>query len=85
MHFPRRHSHIADRLNPRQNTGIPCLRLRDDAHLPVQVPRDLLLDDQAALYAALRNSEHVVFVFDRNLPDGLPRRDRRVGFICQKA
>ena len=45
--------------------------------------RDLRLDDQAALYRALRACKEVlcVFVFDRAILDALPRVDRRVEFI----
>ena len=46
--------------------------------------RDLRLDDQAALYHALRNSRavHCVFVFDTDIVDKLAdRQDRRVAFI----
>ena len=45
--------------------------------------RDLRLDDNAALYHALRNCRQVVcaFVFDRAILDALPRADRRVEFI----
>ena len=45
--------------------------------------RDLRADDHAALYHALRAARQVwcVFVFDRDILDPLPRRDRRVEFI----
>jgi deoxyribodipyrimidine photo-lyase len=45
--------------------------------------RDLRADDHAALYHALRSAGQVwcVFVFDRDILDPLPRRDRRVEFI----
>ncbi len=45
--------------------------------------RDLRVDDQAALYHALRQCAqvHCVFVFDREILDPLPRADRRVEFI----
>ena len=45
--------------------------------------RDLRAHDHAALYHALRAARRVwcVFVFDRDLLDSLPRRDRRVEFI----
>ena len=45
--------------------------------------RDLRADDHAALYHALRAASEVwcVFVFDREILDALPRRDRRVEFI----
>ncbi|MEH6461696.1 cryptochrome/photolyase family protein [Chitinimonas sp. JJ19] len=47
--------------------------------------RDLRLDDQAALYHALKAAEQVqpVFVFDRAILDTLPRQDRRVEFIWE--
>ncbi len=45
--------------------------------------RDLRADDNAALHHALRAAREVwcVFVFDREILDALPRRDRRVEFI----
>jgi deoxyribodipyrimidine photo-lyase len=45
--------------------------------------RDLRAHDHAALYQALTQSRavHCVFVFDREILDPLPRRDRRVEFI----
>ncbi len=45
--------------------------------------RDLRVDDNAALYHALRTCRQVVcaFVFDRAILDPLPRMDRRVEFI----
>ncbi|MDM0105175.1 deoxyribodipyrimidine photo-lyase [Variovorax sp. J22R24] len=45
--------------------------------------RDLRVDDNAALYQALRACRQVVcvFVFDRAILDPLPRADRRVEFI----
>ncbi|MEY2631893.1 MAG: hypothetical protein RIR00_547, partial [Pseudomonadota bacterium] len=46
--------------------------------------RDLRLDDQAALYQALRQGRRVycVFVFDREILDALPPGpERRVAFI----
>ena len=45
--------------------------------------RDLRIDDNAALYHALRACRQVmcVFVFDRAILDPLPRVDRRVEFI----
>ncbi|MCV2364608.1 DNA photolyase family protein [Paucibacter sp. DJ1R-11] len=47
--------------------------------------RDLRLDDQAALYRALRAADQVlcVFVLDRDILDALPRSDRRVDFILR--
>ncbi|MEW4338134.1 cryptochrome/photolyase family protein [Chromobacterium vaccinii] len=51
----------------------------------VWLRRDLRLDDHAAFYHALKQSEAVlpVFVFDAAILDGLPRDDRRVDFIHQ--
>ncbi|MDM0025886.1 cryptochrome/photolyase family protein [Variovorax saccharolyticus] len=45
--------------------------------------RDLRVDDNAALYQALRACRQVVcvFVFDRAILESLPRADRRVEFI----
>jgi deoxyribodipyrimidine photo-lyase len=45
--------------------------------------RDLRVDDNAALYHALRSCRQLlcVFVFDRPILDPLPRADRRVEFI----
>lgn len=45
--------------------------------------RDLRVDDNAALYQALRACRQVVcvFVFDRAILDPLPRSDRRIEFI----
>ena len=45
--------------------------------------RDLRVDDNAALYHALRSCRqvHCVFVLDTAILDGLPREDRRVEFI----
>ena len=45
--------------------------------------RDLRTHDHAALYHALRAAQQVwcVFVFDTDILDPLPRRDRRVEFI----
>ncbi len=58
-------------LGPRQGSALVWLR------------RDLRCHDHAALHQAL--SRHakvwVAFVFDRDILDGLPRRDRRVEFI----
>ena len=47
--------------------------------------RDLRAYDHAALYHALKDSRtvHCVFVFDTDLLDALPRRDRRVEFIWE--
>jgi deoxyribodipyrimidine photo-lyase len=49
----------------------------------VWLRRDLRVEDQAALYHALRAARRVwcVFVFDRTILDPLPRADRRVEFI----
>jgi deoxyribodipyrimidine photo-lyase len=45
--------------------------------------RDLRVEDNAALYQALKSCNHVycVFIFDKAILDPLPRRDRRVEFI----
>ena len=45
--------------------------------------RDLRVDDNAALWRALRTCREVVcvFVFDKAILDSLPRADRRVEFI----
>ncbi|RZJ11780.1 MAG: deoxyribodipyrimidine photo-lyase [Acidovorax sp.] len=45
--------------------------------------RDLRVEDQAALYHALTQCQqvHCAFVFDRDILDPLPRKDRRVEFI----
>ena len=45
--------------------------------------RDLRAEDNAALYHALKSCRQVfcLFVFDRDILDGLPRADRRVEFI----
>ena len=45
--------------------------------------RDLRVTDNAALHMALKACRqlHCVFVFDRDILDGLPRIDRRVEFI----
>ncbi|MGM9483777.1 cryptochrome/photolyase family protein [Roseateles sp. NT4] len=45
--------------------------------------RDLRVDDQAALYQALRAAKQVfcAFILDRDILDALPRQDRRVEFI----
>jgi len=45
--------------------------------------RDLRVQDNAALFQALKSCEqvHCVFVFDRAILDALPRADRRVEFI----
>ena len=49
----------------------------------VWLRRDLRVDDNAALYHALRSAQKVwcAFVFDRAILDELPRADRRVEFI----
>ncbi|MDN3545795.1 deoxyribodipyrimidine photo-lyase [Kinneretia asaccharophila] len=54
-------------------------------HALVWFRRDLRLDDQAALYHALRQARRVfcVFVLDTAILDALPRADRRVQFILQ--
>ena len=45
--------------------------------------RDLRIDDNAALYLALKTCRqvHCVFIFDSEILDPLPRADRRVEFI----
>jgi deoxyribodipyrimidine photo-lyase len=45
--------------------------------------RDLRSNDNAALHHALQSCEqvHCLFVFDRDILDGLPKADRRVEFI----
>ena len=45
--------------------------------------RDLRLEDNAALYQALKSCHQVfcVFVFDKDILNNLPRADRRVEFI----
>ena len=47
--------------------------------------RDLRAFDNAALHHALKSCQqvHCVFVFDREILDGLPTRDRRVAFIWE--
>jgi deoxyribodipyrimidine photo-lyase len=49
----------------------------------VWMRRDLRVEDHAALHHALRAARKVwcAFVFDREILDALPRRDRRVEFI----
>lgn len=49
----------------------------------VWLRRDLRLEDHGALYHALRQARRVwcAFVFDTDILDALPRRDRRVEFI----
>ena len=45
--------------------------------------RDLRLEDNAALYHALKSNQPVlpVFIFDKNILEDLPKMDRRVAFI----
>ncbi|MBP6493315.1 MAG: deoxyribodipyrimidine photo-lyase, partial [Rhodoferax sp.] len=45
--------------------------------------RDLRTNDNTALWSALTSCKkvHCVFVFDRDILDGLPRQDRRLEFI----
>jgi len=48
--------------------------------------RDLRLDDNAALYYALRSNKPVVpiFIFDKNILDALEEKeDRRIQFIYE--
>ncbi len=49
--------------------------------------RDLRVQDNAALYHALKACKQVfcVFVFDNDILDALPRADRRVEFIHESA
>jgi deoxyribodipyrimidine photo-lyase len=49
----------------------------------VWLRRDLRVSDHAALHQALKHCQrvHVVFVFDTEILDALPRADRRVEFI----
>ena len=49
----------------------------------VWLRRDLRVTDHAALHQALKHCQrvHVVFVFDTEILDKLPRADRRVEFI----
>ena len=49
----------------------------------VWLRRDLRIDDHAALYHALKHHArvYVAFIFDQDILDALPRRDRRVEFI----
>lgn len=49
----------------------------------VWLRRDLRVTDNAALSHALKHCQrvHVVFVFDTEILDALPRADRRVQFI----
>ena len=51
----------------------------------VWLRRDLRVDDNAALFHALKAAREVwcSFVFDRRILDSLPRADRRVEFISQ--
>ena len=51
----------------------------------VWLRRDLRLEDHAALAEALEHPEPIVpvFVFDRDILDGLPANDRRVAFLHQ--
>lgn len=48
--------------------------------------RDLRLDDNAALYSALKSGEEVlpIFIFDTSILDQLPKDDARVTFIHQR-
>jgi deoxyribodipyrimidine photo-lyase len=54
-------------------------------HALVWFRRDLRVDDHAALFHALKESDAVTacFVFDRDILDTLPREDRRVEFIYE--
>jgi deoxyribodipyrimidine photo-lyase len=61
---------------------LPGMTSRIDRAL-VWFRRDLRVDDQAALYQALRTARQVfcAFILDRDILDALPRADRRVEFI----
>lgn len=52
-------------------------------HALVWFRRDLRVDDQTALYQALKAADQVfcAFILDRDILDALPRADRRVEFI----
>ncbi|MFZ9176275.1 MAG: deoxyribodipyrimidine photo-lyase, partial [Burkholderiaceae bacterium] len=62
-------------LPPRSSPSSPCQL--------VWLRRDLRLEDHAALAQALQHPEPIVpvFVFDRDILDGLPDTDRRVAFL----
>lgn len=47
--------------------------------------RDLRLEDNTALFYALKNNENVlpIFIFDTNIIDELPKNDARISFIYQ--
>lgn len=66
------------RILPQMHTQAP-----DDQAALVWLRRDLRLDDQAALYHALKQYTrvYIAFIFDRGILDKLPRQDRRVEFI----
>jgi deoxyribodipyrimidine photo-lyase len=58
-------------------------------HQPINIcwfRRDLRLHDNVALYHALKNAHPVlpVFIYDTNILDDLPKKDKRVVFIRQK-
>ena len=63
---------LANTRTPRYRSGLVWLR------------RDLRAHDHAALYHALKSCDQVfvVFVFDSDILNTLPRQDRRVEFIC---
>ncbi|MEX1191126.1 MAG: deoxyribodipyrimidine photo-lyase [Brumimicrobium sp.] len=48
--------------------------------------RDLRIDDNAALYKALKQSKDVqpIFIFDKNILDDLPKTDQRLIFLHQE-
>ena len=58
-----------------------------DSSALVWLRRDLRLEDNAALAAALQSGArlHCVFVLDRAILDALPRADRRVEFILARS
>lgn len=70
---------VLDPLRPRTAPLPP----RGLARALVWLRRDLRAEDHAALHHALRAAREVwpVFLFDRDILDPLPRRDRRVEFI----
>lgn len=70
---------VSDPLRPRE----AALPRRALGRALVWLRRDLRLPDHAALHRALRAAREVwpVFLFDREILDPLPRRDRRVEFI----
>lgn len=57
-----------------------------NSHIAFWFRRDLRLDDNKGLFAALTDGRPVVpvFIFDREILDELPQKDARVEFIHQK-